>query len=310
MNRFSTLFFLTILTIFSFACSKGSTPATNANSSTSPPITSLAPTTNPTVLYEALKGNTIKTFAGVIGDASEVQISFKRASAYDPDHISLLGVGFYKKWHVDFAIDGHIYPKENLIYLNEFTGKSGIASASYEATLVSGSKIEGKWHNGQKELPFTLSEIETTEESKVSKRIDAIQNRQVEEEVAENDVSLDDQAISEVQKLWGTVYIKCGDSFYTQSGNSISQYKDLSFQAQPQQLREVDRLNGYEWIGRVYVSWRLERMINKGNVSDWYPGHHPDALVEKKRGKWTVDNGIVSFERNNTKPSCASVPQN
>lgn len=86
----------------------------------------------------------------------------------------------------------------------------------------------------------------------------------------------------------------CGNDTYHRYGNQLFQYAGgQGFVVNQSDLTPLDRINGYEWKGRVrleYGLWRFKQW-NSRQWSDWgYPsGNSPkiEIQLEKKKGVWT-----------------------
>jgi hypothetical protein len=116
------------------------------------------------------------------------------------------------------------------------------------------------------------------------------------------------------EKYWA----KCGNSYYlhTNDGN-VRQIAGVRFRLLKVDPRtEIDRLNGYEWKGRVEFSYQRYRDF-AGHWEEWFSGMaptfnwcEPQENVWKKNGEWDMDV-LYSPQMCPVKPmSCNDVPAN
>ena len=275
---------------------------------------SSAPSNNsaPNPPWAGLNAGQVIAYEGVIGNNIGTEIKIKKESN-SGDIINFRGIGMYKKVGVEFPISGYISVESRTINIDEFAGKGGTSSGYYGGTFVSDNKIEGNWGNGRGgQMTFSLTETARNQDPQLSAHIDEIGSHKtapIEPDEETGTADLNDQAIREARAVWETVYSKCGDSYFTLAeGVHMTQYKDVTFQAEPQELREVDRLNGYEWIGKVHIDCRLRREAYRNHWGDWGQSGRASTNVQKKKGKWTVDNIFIIYDRRNTKPDCSKIP--
>jgi hypothetical protein len=129
--------------------------------------------------------------------------------------------------------------------------------------------------------------------------------------------SLDDQAADEIRNIYGSIYAKCGDSYYrieTGMPPTYRQFKEVTFQAAPRALSEADRLNGVEWAGKVNVSSRFVRstfaQAGRQRWGDYgVPAEVAHFSARKVKGNWQLDNMFPSLRRMYQKPTCAEIPK-
>lgn len=125
--------------------------------------------------------------------------------------------------------------------------------------------------------------------------------------------SLDDIAILEAKKAWAMLWTMCGDVAVMRSDATIVERRGISFQTEPSQITEADRLNGITWQGHVAERYTVERGYVPGRGwQDWTnSGSYtiPRVYVVQKHGVWEVSGNYEFIGVPNYKIKCSEVPQ-
>lgn len=233
-----------------------------------------------------------------------------------PDTITIAGVGSYKRVSKDFALDGFINVKTREFYMREWAAKGNAFSGLFKATLASAAKIDGQWQDAdegyevKKKLTFSLTE--RVADTSITARINQAQKRfsdlpSEDEAMAAVYASLDSQSTSEIQKMYEKIYTHCGDSYYSHVTNFV-QHKEVTFTAEPRELRDVDKLNGIEWAGQVRIRWHFYREYIGRQWTDYRQGGSMALNARKVKGKWELDTDFLFLNRGGNKPACNEIP--
>ncbi|HMF57101.1 MAG TPA: hypothetical protein VK619_12235 [Pyrinomonadaceae bacterium] len=125
--------------------------------------------------------------------------------------------------------------------------------------------------------------------------------------------SLDDIAIREAKKAWAKLWTMCGDVAVMRSDATIVERRGISFQTEPRQITEADRLNGITWQGHVAERYTVERGYVPGRGwQDWAnSGSYtiPRVYVVQKHRVWEVSGNYEFIGVPNYKIKCSEVPQ-
>jgi hypothetical protein len=133
------------------------------------------------------------------------------------------------------------------------------------------------------------------------------------------------EADEAAQRFIEKSFSKCGDSYLgTIPGRRwaiYSQVKGLTVTTESQDLSPADKLNGYQWIGQIWIGCSAVRDFGKfsGWSPEWAPGSSwcgglavattGDAIPLCKRdGKWFVFGKWEEASYNPKKIDCGEIP--
>lgn len=117
---------------------------------------------------------------------------------------------------------------------------------------------------------------------------------------------IDKEAAEMNQKYWEEHFVKCGDSYYGEaSWGALIQHRGVTFQVKPSQLTDLDKENGYEWIGTgvMKASSTREREVRR-EWTDWVITELLLTRMKKKKGKWEIFHDSVEVSTNIPRYTC------
>jgi hypothetical protein len=144
-------------------------------------------------------------------------------------------------------------------------------------------------------------------------------------------VASDQEAAQVAKAVFDQKFKKCGESYYEGYGNigtigsSATELKGpITLTVQREALSEADRLNGFEWRGRVELRfaayrlgyWLKPPLMSRWEWEGWRPWPDPAGgleLFEKKGGRWNSPKNPWGHFGGAFAPAatidCASIPR-
>ncbi len=95
------------------------------------------------------------------------------------------------------------------------------------------------------------------------------------------------EANETAQKLWNSMTIKCGDSWFAQIGAEFFELRQFSYTVDADYLTDLEKLNGYEWKGTTRMHTKASRTYERGGLQDWKSGTLEFVMpMAKRNGRW------------------------